>query len=259
MERKRITLPPDAVPQCFKGLIAGADVYDSSCSDRAKVYYIDSDAGCFLKSAPADSLMREAEMTRYFHRKGLAARVLEYHSEGGRDWLLTERVAGEDCICSHCLDQPRRLARRVGELLRRLHSADHADCPVQDRIGEYIAAARRGYMQGQGRLHKDSGYTTLQAAYETVERMAPQLKNDVLIHGDYCLPNIILDDWRFSGFIDLDNAGVGDRHIDLYWGLWSLRYNLKTDRYAAEFLDAYGREAVDMEVLDAIRAFEVFG
>ena len=85
------------------------------------------------------------------------------------------------------------------------------------------------------------------------------LKNDVLIHGDYCLPNIMLDGWRLSGFIDLGNAGVGDRHIDIFWGTWTLWFNLKTWQYTDRFLDAYGRDKANPEILKIIAAAEVFG
>ena len=69
----------------------------------------------------------------------------------------------------------------------------------------------------------------------------------------------MLDDWRVSGFIDLDHGGIGDRHIDLYWGCWSLGFNLKTDRYRDRFLDAYGRDKINEALLSVIGAFEVFG
>ena len=82
---------------------------------------------------------------------------------------------------------------------------------------------------------------------------------DVLLHGDYCLPNVMLDDWAFAGFIDLGNGGVGDRHIDLFWGSWTLWFNLKTKEYTDYFLDAYGREAVDPEKLFLIECAEAFG
>ena len=85
------------------------------------------------------------------------------------------------------------------------------------------------------------------------------LHPEVLLHGDYCLPNIILNGWDFSGFIDLDCAGVGDRHIDLFWGVWTLFYNLKTNAYYDRFLDVYGRELIEPELLRTVAAFEVFG
>ena len=58
------------------------------------------------------------------------------------------------------------------------------------------------------------------------------------IHGDLCLPNIYFDENNnFIGFIDLGNAGKGDMWSDYSWMLWSLEYNLKTDKYNDILLD----------------------
>ena len=69
----------------------------------------------------------------------------------------------------------------------------------------------------------------------------------------------MLDNWRFSGFIDLGNGGVGDRHVDLFWGAWTLNFNLGTDQYRERFFDAYGKDRVDKDILKIIAAAEVFG
>ena len=82
------------------------------------------------------------------------------------------------------------------------------------------------------------------------------LKQDTFIHGDFCLPNIMLKDWKFSTFIDVGLAGTGDKHIDIYWVLWSLNFNLGTDQYTDYFLDLYGRENVDMDVLKMVAKVE---
>ncbi|WP_371836314.1 phosphotransferase [Bifidobacterium pseudolongum] len=81
---------------------------------------------------------------------------------------------------------------------------------------------------------------------------------DALLHGDYYLLNIILDNWRFSGFIDLDHADLSDRHIDVFWGAWTLWFILRTDAYRNRFLDAYGRNVIDGGKLAAIAAMECF-
>ena len=70
------------------------------------------------------------------------------------------------------------------------------------------------------------------------------------MHGDYCLPNILLEDFRLTGFVDFDCGGVGDRHWDLYWGIWTLGHNLKSDAYRDTFLEAYGRSDVDPTLVD---------
>ncbi len=82
------------------------------------------------------------------------------------------------------------------------------------------------------------------------------LLRDTLIHGDACLPNLIMENGVFRSFIDVGQAGVGDRHIDLYWAIWSLQYNLGTDAYKDLFLDYYGRELVDDRLLQVVAEVE---
>ena len=38
----------------------------------------------------------------------------------------------------------------------------------------------------------------------------------------------------------MDNSGLGDRWYDYSWLLWSLEYNLKTDKYNKVLLDRLG-------------------
>ena len=56
------------------------------------------------------------------------------------------------------------------------------------------------------------------------------------VHGDLCLPNIMTDGKKITGFIDLDNSGLGDKLYDISWACWSLLYNLKDKKYIEEFL-----------------------
>ena len=261
MKRTRITPDLTALPEEFHSLLSNAAVYDSSCSREARVLFIDKDGGYFLKSAPTGSLHNEAILDEYFHKKGLSSAVLAYRSLE-RDWLLTERVQGEDCTLGQYLDDPKRLCDTIATLLRALHELDAADCPVQNRTETYLNTAAHNYRNGiyDISLFPDNwGYISADEAWHTLEERRHLFEQNTLLHGDYCLPNILLDDWRFSGFIDLGNGGVGDRHIDLFWGAWTLNFNLKTDAYRERFFDAYGRDRIDGERLRAVAAAEVFG
>ena len=260
---KRTKLCPDLsqYPAEFLPLLEGTPLYDSSCSSEARVIFLDRGGGYYLKSALKGTLKHEAEMTRYFHSKGLATEVLSYLS-GDLDWLLTRRVEGEDCTCPEYLQNPERLCDTLAALLRQLHDTPYGGCPVSDRMKAYRETAEANYRAGRydADLFPDNwGFRSAEEAWKTVEEYGMLLKNDTLIHGDYCLPNVLLNHWQFSGLIDLGNGGVGDRHIDLFWGAWTLNFNLKTDRYRQRFFDAYGRENVDFELLRAVAAFEVFG
>jgi kanamycin kinase len=261
MQRTPTELNPAEIPASVRPFLEGAAVFDSSCSPAARVYFLDKGPGFYLKSAPKGALQREAALTAFFHRKNLSAEVLAYES-GEEDWLLTRRIPGEDCTHAMYLEDPVRLCDTAAHLLRMLHETDLGGCPVPNRLAEYLATARRNYAQKtyDASLFPDNwGYATAEEAWAEVEKNGKYLKADTLLHGDYCLPNILLDDWRFSGFIDLDSGGVGDRHVDLFWGIWSLGFNLKTDRYRDRFLDAYGRDKIEEERLRTVAAVEVFG
>lgn len=247
-------------PEAFHSYLT-APVYDSSCSRDARVWYIDREDGFFLKSAPRDSLKTEADMTAYFHSKGLGAEVLCYLADD-RDWLLTRQIPGEDCTYPPYLEDPKRLCDTTAALLRQLHETDFSGCPVSNRNERYFSAAERNYLAGHfdaALFPEEWGCSNAEECWQLIRTGRNLLKSDTLLHGDYCLPNILLDTWKFSGFIDVGNGGVGDKHIDLFWGAWTLFFNLKTNAYYNRFLDAYGRDAAEPEILRVIAAFERFG
>ena len=45
----------------------------------------------------------------------------------------------------------------------------------------------------------------------------------------------------------------------VFWGVWTLWYNLKTAAYTRRFLDAYGREKVEPLLLRTVAMAEIFG
>ena len=264
MERKPVTAAAEEFPAFVRPLLMGARVYDSSCSSAAKVWFLDRDGGYYLKRAPAGTLKKEETLTRFFHQKGMAAEVLGYES-GEWDWLLTARVPGEDCIFPAYLADPQRLCDTTAQLLRMLHSTDPRGCPIPNRTADYRNMAAENHRRGVYDLHLFSDrwarwrFASVEEAWNEVERNGRYLKTETLLHGDYCLPNIMLDNWKFAGFLDLDAGGVGDRHVDLFWGTWTLQYNLKTDAYRERFLDAYGRDMVNEDVFRTVAAIEIFG
>lgn len=260
---KKVLLPelPGDTPTEICRFLSGAAIYDSSCSAEAAVYFIDKNGGYYLKAARKGALETEAAMAGYFHSKGIGAEVLRYTS-GDRDWLLTAALPGGDGTAEAYLSDPARLCDTVAEELRKLHETDFSGCPVPDRTAAYLSFAEHNYRAGtydRSPFPGGFGYRSAEEAYRVFSEGKDALRGRVLLHGDYCLPNIVFDRWKLSGFIDVGNGGVGDRHIDLFWGIWTLWYNLKTDRYGDRFLDAYGRDAAEPGLLKVVAAAEVFG
>jgi len=260
MNRKLIEYDITGLPLEFQSFIADAKIYDSSYSEMAKVLYIDKDDGYFLKISPCGTLSAEARMAEFFSKLGLSKAPLKYVSSDN-DYMLTERIAGEDCTHSAYLENPKRLCDTIAEKLFELHTIKTEGCPIQNRMDEYFRVVKENHKKGifdPSYLLDDLKGLTSDDAFRLVERNERYFSSDTLLHGDYCLPNIILDNWKFSAFIDLGNGGIGDKHVDLYWGSWTLKFNLKTDAFRERFFDAYGRSYVDFEKIQVVSAAECF-
>jgi aminoglycoside phosphotransferase len=74
----------------------------------------------------------------------------------------------------------------------------------------------------------------------------------VLIHGDFCMPNVLVADGKLSALIDVGRAGLGDPRDDLAAGVWTLRYNYGPG-FAREFLGAYGAPAMTEAQIERLR------
>lgn len=244
-----------AFPEEIEKMIGQAQVYDSSCSENARVYYADN--GLYVKTAARGALAHEARMGRRFAALQWGPEVLCY-TEG--DWMVTREAPGQDL--THLLDRPELLCRQMGHVLRKLHEQKAADAPQAPAFALYREAIKRGISEAdfQKYVLLDSfDIRTHEEAFALAKEGLSTLRQDVLIHGDACLPNMMMEKDRITSFIDFAAGGAGDRHIDLFWAVWSLSFNLKTERYTALFLDAYGRDKVDQQKLRTVAALEALG
>ncbi|MCA0758172.1 aminoglycoside 3'-phosphotransferase [Paenibacillus sp. N4] len=228
MKKTEVSFDIGTSPPAIARYMQSAAIYDSSCSETARTLFVKGAQSAFLKISPKGTLEREYKMTDFLHSFQAAPKAIAYESDSAYDYLLTEVVSGDDGAEQLHLENPEKLAAVFGQYLKMLHSLPVEGCPYRNRTTELLNDA----------INKGIDLSAVhEIAYSPVD--------NVIIHGDYCLPNIIMDHFAFKGFIDLGDGGVGDRHNDLYWGLWTLRYNLKTDKYKDIFLDAYGREKID--------------
>lgn len=233
------------LPQSILDWIGDAPLTDTSGCSGDKTYFVDREPAAYLKIGPKGKFARSSAMQRYWAGKGLSADVVMYLSED-RDYFVTTPIPGKDGLAPEHLAEPEKLSRAFGAALRRLHSVSFADCPV-DLLTQLLDEAKdRSFQQ----WHMDDlrpfiGEAHAETARAEVKANAHLLRRDALLHGDYCLPNIMLDNWQLTGFIDIADGGIGDRHYDIAWGLWTIMYNLKQPEYGEMFLDAYGRDAID--------------
>lgn len=231
----------------LRDLFVNSVVEDRSYSKTAKTYKLILGAQTlFVKIASRELLERERRMSAFLHRHGLAPEVVDHGTFEGGAYLVTTALRGRDGIATEHLAEPRRLAVAYGEALRRLHEIPIDGCPVLNRDDELRRLAETHLASHD----YDASHIPepLDEAAESFRRPIPD--DQVVLHGDYCLPNVLFDHFQLTGFVDLGNGGVGGRHYDLYWGVWALEYNLKSNLYKDLFLDAYGRDLIVPELLD---------
>lgn len=251
MRKEKVTVNIHDFPPRLHWLFENAEVYDSSSHSGATVLFFDT--GYYLKIDEPGNLAGEAARGRYFHSLGLGVEILDYLSLD-RDYLVSRMAEGEDL--THYLKDPARICRAYAGALRMLHICPVGDAALSAALSHYREADRGAE---EGVRSSRFPIASEEEALAILRENGHRLKADTLIHGDACLPNVLLKDWEFSAFIDFGQAGAGDRHMDLFWAVWSLEYNLKTDAWTDYFLDCYGRENIDMETLRTVAAFEFLG
>lgn len=147
-----------------------------------------------------ERLQREQAVNDFLTGKVGVSETVWFAVEEERAFYLKTMLKGETLAAEEYLRDPRQLVELLAQAMEMLHSVDIGDCPIK----------------------------------------SPDSEGDCFIHGDFCLPNILAKDGKVSGFIDLEAGGIGDPWMDYAWCIWSLEYNLGTNRYTDLLLDALG-------------------
>ena len=203
---------------------------------RSRTWRLDGDGrSAFLKVGRADrhpNGVDECVRTRWAGEELLPVpQVLGCGTVGELDWLLTAALGGADATRHLGSQDPERLVVALARGLAAFHDlAPPARCPY--RFGVEAALAHVDGRLGAGLIdvhdlspeHRRLGVA---GAVAQLHRLAPPDSDLVVCHGDYCPPNVLLDDdLSVVGFVDLGELGVADRWWDVAVGAWSVTWNL---------------------------------
>jgi aminoglycoside phosphotransferase len=246
-------LPP-AISMALEGASVVKDQQGCSGCEVWRLDYQDK-ASRYLKIGPlglARSVKGEAERLQWLSQHLTVPEVLVSERHESADHLLMTALPGIDMVEALTSYETERLVTLYAEGLRTIHSVPIDGCPFDMTPERLIAEARLNIEQANRViLEQMSAWNlTAEAGLTTLACAPPNLRDEpVLLHGDYCVPNVMVDQGKVSGFIDLDWAGVGDRHWDLVHARNSIRRNFGED-WLGLFLDLYGRERVDVDRID---------
>ena len=175
-----------------------------------------------LKSEPISAESENGlAMLRWLDGKIPAPRVLESVILGGFRWTLMTRISGEMSCAEANRTDPHRLVRVLADALKRLWSIDISGCPVDQSPRAKLDRAKRIIELGQINMDLvdpetfgEGGFSSPAELHRWLQENAPDLE-PVLTHGDFCLPNVFMENGAFSGFLDLGRSGAGDKWTDI--------------------------------------------
>lgn len=170
-------------------------------------------------------------LMRWLEGKVSVPKVLAYVEENNKNYLLMTRMKGKMSCDTEYLDNPSVLLAGLAEGLKTLWSVDVTDCPVSRDLDRILKEAEFEVENNLVDVDNVEPTTFGEGGFESPAHLLKWLKENrpsyepVLSHGDYCLPNVFLENGKLQGFIDLDRAGVGDKWNDIALCYRSLKHN----------------------------------
>lgn len=168
----------------------------------ALVWRLDGPSRLFVKVG--DALEREAEALAWLAGFDMGAPAIEAKGalDDGRAFLVTAAVPGRSGAEPWPESDRKTVVRAIGRFLARFHTLPVDRCPFRSETGP------------DGDL--------------------------VVGHGDYMLPNVILDPATLAvtGVIDVGALGVADRRRDVEDMVWSLTAGLNP-QYGEPYADVF--------------------
>jgi kanamycin kinase len=209
------------------------------------------------RSGHYPTALEERERLLWVHKYLPVPAVIDAGSDTAVDWLVTAALDGTDATKHELLADPERLVPVLAQALAAFHAAVPVDeCPFDFTMPTALEQVRQRIRDGVTEptdLHPEYRHLTLDDALAEVERLAPDREDLVVCHGDYCFPNVLLDDAGVvTGYIDIGELGVADRWCDLAVAAWSVTWNAGPG-WEALFFESYGVEPD----LDRIRCYRL--
>jgi kanamycin kinase/aminoglycoside 3'-phosphotransferase-3 len=164
---------------------------------------------------------REAVIMRWLQDKLPVPEVFCCGQKDEKNYLMMSKLPGKMSCDEEYMRQPELLAEALAEGLKMLWNVDVSDCPYSSNLDEKLRMAKYNVENGlvdvdnvEPETFGPDGFENPQALLDWLIENRPE-EELVFSHGDYCLPNVFLQDGKVCGFLDLGKAGVADKYQDI--------------------------------------------
>jgi kanamycin kinase/streptomycin 3"-kinase/aminoglycoside 3'-phosphotransferase-2 len=176
-------------------------------------------------AAPLAELTAERDRLLWLSTMPVAApEVLDWAERDGNGTLITSTLHGIPASALSPAEAPVAAGRLV-EFLGLLHGLPVRDCPFDRRLAVTVPSAAANVTAGlvdqddfdDVRRGRTAGGLLDQLRAGRPRAEALQRADLAICHGDFCLPNVLLDPdtLAVTGILDVGRLGVADRHVDV--------------------------------------------
>ena len=196
---------------------------------------------------------KESKMMQWLADKLPVPKVICSEKLNNKNYLLMSKVRGSMSCGSEFLRKPELLVKVLVEGLKMLWAVDISDCPCDSSIVNKLKLAQERVLSNLCSMDNVEQDTYGENGFSSPQELLKWLKDNkpnesyVLSHGDYCLPNIFIDNNKISGFIDLGRCGIGDKYQDIALCYRSLVHNFE-GRYGGEVYEGFNADILFHEL-----------
>ncbi|MCZ6635712.1 MAG: aminoglycoside 3'-phosphotransferase [bacterium] len=242
---------PKDIQKALKGYASTGDNYQTSSTADIYFFKRKNSPGLFLKinrtedDPDAPGLQPERIAMDWLHGKLSVPQVLHFHKEETTEYMLTEQIPGTSSHHDCFKNDKFGLVQLLANALQEIHRVPYKGCPLDTRIETQLKEAEHKLKKGILNTEDlpPEWQNRPQELIDHLRNLGPA-EDLVFTHGDYCLPNILIQNQRVTGFIDWGYAGIGDPYRDFIAALYSVRRNLG-EEWIKPFFEAYGVDSLD--------------
>lgn len=152
------------------------------------------------------------------------------------------------------------LIRKLAQALKQVHKVEIKDCPfdyrLNQRLKNIIQRQNAGLIDRQKVEEEFDGHS-FDELYQSLVTSTFLSEDLVFTHGDFSVPNVVINNTGISGFIDLADAGVADKYRDLAAMHFSIIRNYG-EEWLNLFYKEYGTPDIDLEKIKFYDVLEAF-
>lgn len=183
-----------------------------------------------------NDLYEEFKRIDWLQNKFRVPKIYYYTEQNNIKYLLMEKIEG---VAAHKYDN---FAYLIGKKLKEFHNIDINNCTFhQNNVENLMKNALNNIDVIYPQIKEESNMTKEQLI-QFIKNNAPTDK--VLVHGDYSLPNILINEKGEVGVIDLGDVSISSKYFDFYYLVKSLKRNKKEEKLD-ELLKGYGIDVLD--------------